>query len=108
MGCASITVSKVLSGQLEESRANELARYPIANPDAQNDYRENPSDTLITGLNDEMVRAHTSHDNEFEYDRFKESYPALNRALEWDGFTVEDGALRRMLPDAAQLPQADD
>jgi hypothetical protein len=24
MGCASITVSKVLSGQLEESRANEL------------------------------------------------------------------------------------
>jgi hypothetical protein len=108
MGCASITVSKVLSGQLEESRANELARYPIANPDAQNDYRENPSDTLITGLNDEMVRAHTSHDNEFEYDRFKESYPTLNRALEWDGFTVEDGALRRMLPDAVQVPQADD
>jgi hypothetical protein len=97
-----------VGGNSKESRANELARYLIANPDAQNDYGENLSDTVITGLNDEMVRAHTSYNNEFEYDRFKESYPALNRALERDGFAVEDGVLRRTLPDALELPQADD
>jgi hypothetical protein len=91
-----------VGGNSKEARANELARYLIANPDAQDDYGENLSDTVITGLIDELVRAHTNYNNEFEYDRFKESYPALNRALERDGFTVEDGALRRMLPDALE------
>ena len=32
----------------------------------------------------------------------------MHRALERDGFTVEDGTLRRTLPDALALPQADD
>jgi hypothetical protein len=32
----------------------------------------------------------------------------LNRALKRDGFTVEDGTLRRALPSTLNLPEADD
>jgi hypothetical protein len=35
-------------------------------------------------------------------------YTNLNRALEVDGFTVEDGQLRRTLPSVLHLPEADD
>src|SRR5690242_8840425 len=35
-------------------------------------------------------------------------YKTLHRALERDGFTVEDGTLRRTLPQAFDLPAAND
>jgi hypothetical protein len=44
----------------------------------------------------------------FSFDVFRERYPVLNRGLERDGFTVEDGHLRRALPEALDLPRADD
>ena len=44
----------------------------------------------------------------FRYEKFERAYPTLHRGLKRDGFTVEDGHLRRALPVALNLPQADD
>ena len=55
------------------------------------------------------MRASTDgYPREFSFDVFREQYPALHRGLERDGFTVEDGQLRRTLPRELDLPAADD
>ena len=50
----------------------------------------------------------TSSHGSFRYKKFQRAYPTLHRGLEGDGFTVEDGHLRRALPETLDLPQADD
>jgi len=97
-----------VGGNSKESRANELARYLINNPDAANEYGENVTDAIVTELVRHAMNSCTNYANEFNYEQFQRSYTALHRALERDGFTVEDAELRRMLPEALGLPQADD
>jgi len=65
--------------------------------------------TPLSGLllND-LLRRYVRYDGRFDYQGFSERYSNLNRALERNGFTVEDAQLRRTLPQALDLPQADD
>jgi len=96
-----------IGGDSKQSRATGLARYLINNPDETNEYGENISDGVITALVGEAIRAY-SYREAFNYEQFQRSHPDLYRALERDGYTVESGALRGMLPRALGLPQADD
>ena len=97
-------------GGSKENRANALATYLIKNPDEANEYGENLKLTLFLAQSLPMLyhAARITISREFSFEKFQEGFPALHRALERDGFTVEDGTLRRTLPDALALPQADD
>jgi hypothetical protein len=102
-----------IGGSSKESRANALATHLIKNPDATNEYGENLTDAVVEAIITDAINRSNSNDyysreREFSFDKFRENYPALHRSLERDGFTVEDGTIRRTLPDALELPQADD
>lgn len=88
-------------------RANSVARHLIANPEVLNDYGENLTDSVVNELVQEAIAECTVFE-EFSYQRFSERFGELNRALARDGFTVEDGQVRRSLPEALELPEADD
>lgn len=96
-------------GNSMANRANALGRYLVANPDAQTEDGENLTDAIVGALVGRAVRGSTAaYSREFSFDVFKENHPALQRGLERDGFSVEDGQLRRALPEALDLPEADD
>ena len=96
-------------GSSMANRANALGRHLIANPDALSEDGESLTDSVVGRLVENAVRASTDgYPREFSFDVFRQNYPGLHRGLERDGFTVEDGQLRRALPEALDLPQADD
>jgi hypothetical protein len=86
-------------------RVNLLVRFLLDNPLAEED-GVNMTDNIVEELVSEAIRNSTH--GRFDYDRFVERYANLNRALERDGYTVEEGQLRQTLPQALDLPQADD
>jgi hypothetical protein len=90
-------------------RASAVARHLLNAPDRLDDDGRNLTDTIVENL---VVRAIAGcvdrYSRSFDYTLFQERFPALHRGLERDGFTVEDGQLRRALPDALDLPRADD
>jgi hypothetical protein len=88
------------------NRVNSLVRYLLENPLVEED-GVNLADNIVEELVSEAIRYSTNH-REFDYSRFVERYANLNRALELDGYTVEEGQLRPTLPQALDLPQADD
>ncbi len=95
------------AGSLRD-RANAIARYLLRNPNSTDFDDRNLTDSLISRLvRDEMARF-TDYDGAFQFDRFSASNPELQRALERDGFTAEDGTLRKTLPAVLDLPVADD
>ena len=90
-------------------RGTNLATYLLANPNAQDQDGGNLTDTIVTAVVDGAIRRATGgYPEAFDYRTFQLLFPALNRGLERDGFTVEDGTLRRALPQALDLPAADD
>jgi hypothetical protein len=90
-------------------RTNALARHLIENPELVNEDRENLTATVVSALVRQAIDASKhGYPAGFHYETFKEKYPDLDRGLERDSFTVENGDLRRTLPDALGLPQADD
>ena len=98
---------KGLPGGSRRDRANGIARYLLSNPDGI----EEDGRSLIDAVVEEVAQCAISDCNRyggFQFDIFRQSYPVLFRALDRDGFTVEDGHLRRALPQALDLPQADD
>jgi hypothetical protein len=95
-------------GASMRDRANSTARYLIHNPDQNGEEGENLSDSVVQALVNDAVANCTSRALGFDGERFAERYASLNRALERDGFTVENGELRRTLPAALDLPAADD
>jgi hypothetical protein len=98
-----------ISGNSRANRANALAKHLIANPDALTDDGTNLSDTIVEHFVQSGIRYSTvGYPPEFDYHRFLTQYAALHRGLERDGFTLEDGQLRRTLPEAIDLPKADD
>lgn len=98
----------VAAGGSMRDRTTSLARYLLAHPEVLNEDAQNLTDAVVEGLVTDVVRTFVRYDGEFDYDRFSQTQGALNRALERDGFTVEGGQLRRALPNALDLPQADD
>ena len=88
-------------------RANSVAQYLIANLDVLNEYGQNLTDSVVSALVSEAVAECTIF-GEFSSHRFGERFAELSRALARDGFPVEGGQLRRALPEALDLPRADD
>lgn len=102
-------LEETVRGSSMANRANALGRHLIANPDALTEDGENLTDSVVGKLVESAVRfSRDGYPREFSFDAFRQNYPALHRGLERDGFTVEDGQLRRALPEALDLPQADD
>ena len=90
-------------------RGNALGRHLLANPEATTEDGENLTDAVVFSLvNSGIEQCRSPYGTEFDYEAFREHYPALHRGLERDGFTVEDGVVRRTLPGAIALPQTDD
>ncbi len=87
-------------------RANSLARFLLEHSEVEEEAR-NFTDVVVEKFVAEAIRNCTRY-GEFNYATFCEQYANLNRALQRDGYTVEDGELRRSVPEALDLPRADD
>jgi hypothetical protein len=59
-------LENAVGGNSKEDRANNLARHLINNPDEPNEYGENLSDAVITAIINDLIEAHTNHDNDFK------------------------------------------
>lgn len=91
------------------TRGNNLAAYLLQNPNGQDQDGGNLTDTIVNHLvNGAIENSKSGYPREFNYGDFQTAYSVLNRGLERDGFTVEDGTVRRALPQALDLPAADD
>jgi len=90
-------------------KAMELAKHLIRNPEQETDTNENLTDAVVGRIVAHAIeRSLAGYPAAFSFESFQQSFPALHRALERDGFTVEQGALRRTLPNVLDLPAADD
>lgn len=86
-------------------RGTNLATYLLANPNVLDQDGENLTDSIVTAVVDFAIGVCGPR---FDYGSFQLHYPGLERGLQRDGFTAEDGTLRRALPQAIDLPSADD
>lgn len=99
----------IVRGNSRADRANSLGRHLIRNPDALNEDGENLADAVVTELVRYAAgRSAGGYPEQFNIDEFRRRFAALHRGLERDGFSVETGELRRALPEALDLPRADD
>jgi hypothetical protein len=90
-------------------RGMNLARHLMQNPEARNEDGANVTDTIIGQITGRAIEnSQSGYPRQFNYGDFQVNYAELHRALERDGFTVEDGMLRRTLPQAFDLPATDD
>ena len=63
---------------------------------------------VLAVLGRAIERSFSGYPPVFSFAEFERQFAALHRGLERDGFTVEDGTLRRILPEIVELPAADD
>jgi hypothetical protein len=103
-------LERIFVGNSKVDRVNTLARYLIDHPEELNEDGGNLTDGIVTLLTEGAIGRSVGGYPSYMFDLniFQERFPALNRALERDGFTVEDGLLRRTLPQNLDLPKADD
>jgi hypothetical protein len=102
-------LEEAVRGSSMANRANALGKYLLDNPDALNEDGVNLTDAIVGELVQGVLPSATAgYPREFSFDVFRERHSALHRGLERDGFTVEDGQLRRALPRELDLPAADD
>lgn len=94
------------AGSLRD-RANAIARHLLRNPEATDEEGRNLTDSMVSRLVEHAISRNTEGAG-FHFDEFSNRYADLERALERDGFTVEDGQLRRTLPAALDMLAADD
>ncbi len=98
-----------VGGYSRANRANSLADYLLRHLDELNGQRENLADVIVGDLVERAIgRSLRGYPQVFNLEAFEEQFPALRRGLDRDGFTVEGGVLRRALPQAIDLPAADD
>jgi hypothetical protein len=103
------SLEKVAStpGTSKQSRANELARFLVADPERTDENGRNIQDVIVEALVQRALDRCTGYCG-FDSKRFEEQYGSLFHGLERDGFSVQDGHLRRALPELLDLPRADD
>ncbi len=102
-------IEAVAQGPSRVDKTNAIGRYLIQNPLVNNEYGENLSDSVVIAILGRAIeRSFNGYPAEFSFADFQASFSALHRGLERDGFTVEDGTLRRILPGIIDLPAADD
>lgn len=89
-------------------RAIAMARYLIRNPDALNEDDANLSDAVMTDLiGRAAARCYAGYPAVFDLENFEFHFAGIGSGLERDGFTIDDGTLRPMLPSAIDIPAAD-
>jgi hypothetical protein len=103
-----IELENIVVGSSKDGRANSLARYLIENSQRADGEGKNLTDSVVIALIERAIARCRGLRDQFDYESFQRTYPTLYRGLERDGFTVEDGHLRRSLPEVLDLPQADD
>jgi len=102
-------LERVVVGYSRANKVNALATYLLQNTDAVTEEGENLTDSVVTTLVAKAIRnSFSGWPSQFDLQRFQQQYPALQSGLERNGFTVDGGRLRKALPDALNLPQADD
>ncbi len=94
-------------GPSAEKRAHLIAKHLLEDPDTENEYGVKVSNEIVEELIQSAVEI-CKHSDEFDYEYFRDQFGVLASQLELDGFTVQDGQLRRALPKELDLPQADD
>lgn len=87
-------------GNSTETRANLLIRHLLDNPNSTTDDGENLVDAVVRDVVERVANTPLME--------FAEAFPKLARGLARDGFVVKDGHLRKALPMALGLPEADD
>lgn len=99
----------IAPGMSQRSRVpkatNSLARYLLRDPLRLGEDGRNLIDAVVEDLARRAIRNSTGYQG-FDYSVFQRDYASLNRALERDGFNVENGELQRALPQDLQLPEA--
>ena len=99
----------IAQGASKVDKTNAIGKYLVQNPLVNNDYGENLSDSVVIAtLKTAIDRSSSEYPFVFRFADFQANFAALHRGLERDGFTVEDGTLRRILPGMIDLPAADD
>jgi hypothetical protein len=90
----------------KQKRATLVAAYLFKDPERRDEDGRNLVDTIVQERVQRAISA-CSYGG-FNFETFQKHYAAIHRGLERDGFTIEDGQLRRALPDVLDLPKADD
>ncbi len=101
-------LENAIGGGSMRDRASTLAHHLIQDPDRVNEDGENLTDAVVEELVNGALRRFVRYGNQFDHDEFTRVYPALSHALARDGFTVEQGQLRRTLPVELDMPRTDD
>lgn len=102
-------LEETVRGSSMANKALALGRHLVSHPNTLNEDGVNMTDAIVSELvAGALQNSLDGYPREFSFDVFRERYPALHRGLERDGFTVEDGQLRRALPRELDLPAADD
>ena len=102
-------LENVVVGYSRLNKANALGRNLMRNPGARDEDGGNLSDSIVAAITGVCMQlCYGGYPRAFETNTFRERYAELYRGLERDGFTVDGGQLRRALPNALDLPQADD
>lgn len=102
-------LENVVVGYSRLNKANALGRNLMRNPEARDEDGGNLSDSIVAAITGVCMQScYGGYPHAFETNTFRERYAELYRGLERDGFTVDGGQLRRALPNALDLPQADD
>lgn len=99
----------VAQGPSKLDKTNAIGRYLIQNPLVSDEYGENLSDSVVIAIIQGAIeRSSSGYPVVFNSADYEVSFAALHHGLKRDGFTVEDGTLRRILPGMIDLPAADD
>lgn len=102
-------LESIAIGTSKVDKTNTIGKYLISNPKTTDEYGENITDAVVTAMVEgTLPRCKDGYPGQFVYANFQERFSAMDRALVRDGFTVEDGTLRRALPEIIDLPKADD
>ena len=100
-------VAKESAGS-KQKRVALVAAYLLKKPERLDEDDRNLIDAIVEERVVSAIDACASYYDGFRYGNFQKDYPHLHRGLKRDGFTVEDGHLRRALPEVLDLPRADD
>ena len=91
------------SGGSKQKRVALVAKYLLQEPEQLDEDGRNLIDAIVEERVVSAIDACASCNDGFYYEDFQKGYPDLHRGLERDGFTVEDGHLRKALPEVLDL-----
>jgi len=111
-----VGLEKAAEGYSKAERVNAVSRDLLMDLDRTDEHGENVADEVVTGLIGRAIKNSFAHELDssdgfklqFSVNNFQERYPDLHHFLGRDGYSVDSGELRRMLPVGLDLPKADD